>query len=222
MTRAEIAEVISNLEEFISKLDTWVLIFAALVAVGVVGEAVLGLWHWKLDGRMRDLRRTESQIHEKDLAQLARDTAEANARADEAKLELARLTTPRKFTLGQEHQLSDSLKRFAKTPFDFSVQTEPEPVALMAQLGEVLKTADWEWQPVGGPIVFQKPGMPNVGIVSLVGIEIQISESKRSDWEAAVIALRDGLNAAGIAANAMAINEGAPEGAIHIQIGQKP
>jgi hypothetical protein len=64
MGKDEVEAAISALETSIATLDTWVLVFAALVAIGVVGEAVLGVRHWMLDGRLRTVRHLESQLHE--------------------------------------------------------------------------------------------------------------------------------------------------------------
>lgn len=123
MGKVEVEAAISALETSITTLDTWVLVFAALVAVGVVGEAALGVRHWMLDGRLRTLRHVESQLHENELAQLAKDTADANARAAEAnqkaeqerleRLRLEAVVAPRSLSLDQQRSIANAWKAFA-------------------------------------------------------------------------------------------------------------
>ena len=66
---------------------------------------------------------------------LKKDTAEATARAVEAQLALEKFKAPRSLTVAQKKVISDKLAKFAGMPFDFSVNPQPEPQALMAQIG---------------------------------------------------------------------------------------
>ena len=56
MGKSELETLIASLDGAIRSLDRWVLIFGAFVAIGVVGETVIGLRHWILDGRLRAAR----------------------------------------------------------------------------------------------------------------------------------------------------------------------
>ncbi len=146
MTKAEVAEAIANLEAFISRLDTAVLIFAALVAIGVVGEAILGVWHWRLDGQMRDLRHAQDQLHETELAQFHLDSEEAKAqaaqaeqRAAEASLELAKLKAPRTLRPEQQNRIIAKLNPFGGTKFDIGLMpSDPEAEMLLTVVESML------------------------------------------------------------------------------------
>lgn len=95
MTKEEVDAAIVALEGSISSLDTWLWIATAIVALGAIGGAVFVVRHLILDGGLRELSHVETQIHEKELAQLSKDTADANARAREAELALLKFRSPR-------------------------------------------------------------------------------------------------------------------------------
>jgi hypothetical protein len=151
MTREEVVAAIAAIENFVANLDMWVLGFAALVAVGVVGEAILGVWHWRLDGRLRDLRHSESQFHEADIAQLGTQAelaraaiAVANARAAEAQLALERFRAPRFLTPQQEVELSSKLVSFSRMPARVWTLTGGNDISAFAeQLARILVGAKW-------------------------------------------------------------------------------
>jgi hypothetical protein len=67
------------------------------------------------------------------------------------------------------------LKPFEKTPFDFSLTPDPEPVSLMNQLSDVLTKAGWEWKAAAGTIVFQQTGKPNAGMSTLAGCQSKLT-----------------------------------------------
>lgn len=90
MSKEEIEVAIAALETSIRKLDTWVLVFAALVAIGVLGESVLGIWHWLKDRELRPLRITQSQLHERELEVLRNDTARLSSETETARGEIAK------------------------------------------------------------------------------------------------------------------------------------
>src|SRR6185369_10693846 len=89
VTRDQVEAAIRSLEATGSTIDTWVLIFAAVVAIGIVGETVLGVAHWIKDRQLRPLRAAQAQFHETELALLNNETARLRAKAllvDEALL----------------------------------------------------------------------------------------------------------------------------------------
>jgi hypothetical protein len=232
MTKAEVMEAIASLEDFISRLDTWVLIFAGLVAVGVVGEAVLGVWHWKLDGRMRDLRHTESQIHETELGQLTKDTAAANARAKEAELALEQFKAPRTISPEQQSKLVSELKLFAGTEFDASTSVEnTEQLRLLVSLTEILSKAGWkqiDWKYAVPGIPTYKAGnptSPDIGSAATDNIDVQVHRESIERLKPAADALARVLNAIGIKANAPVIDRNTQNTgnvqALHLIVGHK-
>jgi hypothetical protein len=113
MSKTEVEATISAAERSISTLDTWVLVFSVLVAICVIGSAVLGVVHWRKDKALHALRVTQAQLHEKELAQFATDIAEANARAATAQTRTAELE------LDLEHEKEKRLGRtLNKEQFD--------------------------------------------------------------------------------------------------------
>lgn len=120
--------------------------------------------------------------------------------------------------------LTEKLKPFSGTPYDFSLEVEPEPLALMDKLAAVLDAAGWQRQGCEGQgVIFNEPGRPPACLIGLSGIAIHIDNSRTADWEPAVLALLNGLKAEGIEADALRItdNSETPK-AVHIKIGTKP
>ncbi|MGD0565170.1 MAG: hypothetical protein ABSA66_19040 [Roseiarcus sp.] len=91
MTKDEVEIAISSIEKSMSSIDTWLLLFTLLVAVGVAGELILGVSHWLKDRELRPLRAEQSRIHATELAQLGTAAAEANARATNSAVEVEKL-----------------------------------------------------------------------------------------------------------------------------------
>ena len=163
----------------------------------------------------------------KALVQAAAISERANALELEvanARLALAKLKTPRSLTTEQQKRLAVKLKEFEGTPFDFFVHTDPEAIDLMWQIADVLKVSGWIHHPVTSlAVVYRVHGKPEAGIVSFTGLEIQIDESRRADWERAVLALETGLKAEGIITKAIALTDKTESpNAIHIKVGKKP
>jgi hypothetical protein len=143
--------------------------------------------------------------------------AESENRAAEARRELERHKTPRTLSREQQSQLAERLRRFDKTPFEFSVARASEAIALMGQLAMVLTESGWEWN-VSSPLAFSNAD--GEGVVS--GVQIQVDERKKQQWERPAIELREALKAAGIEVTAEVVKAATDEpSAIHIRIGHK-
>jgi hypothetical protein len=163
-----------------------------------------------------------------DAAEAKKSAAAANERAAdsenkaaEARRELERHKAPRALSREQQSQLTERLRRFEKTPFEFSVAPASEAIALMGQLALALTESGWEWN-VSSPLVFNKAG-PSDGEVDVAsGVQIQVDERKKQQWERPAIELREALKAAGIEVTAEVVRAADNEpSAIHIQIGHK-
>ncbi|WP_375786408.1 hypothetical protein ACE10Z_01725 [Bradyrhizobium sp. Pha-3] len=134
--------------------------------------------------------------------------------------------SPRTFGPASQQRVANTLKEFRGTPFDFSVELDPEAVALMEDVAQALDAAGWKRQAVAQGSGYIPPGQPAAGIVVLKGVEVQIAQSRQSDWG-------DAGKPAAILLHAMR-NEGltafvkqVPDSqestdAIHIKIGAKP
>jgi hypothetical protein len=172
--------------------ETALLIISALViAVGVWGEDHFA---HEADAANVELQR----LSDERVAAAEARAAEATARAEHARLELARLTTPRVISPEQRVRLIEAVTPFAATPFDILVQPEPEPMALMDVIGDALVEAGWQWLNSRQTLVFSRSDRPSVGMITGTGVRLQIAQSKIVDWERPILALRDGLIAAGL------------------------
>ncbi len=134
--------------------------------------------------------------------------------------------SPRTFGPASQQRFVDALKQFRGTPFDFSVELDPEAVALMEDLGKALNAAGWKRQAVAQGSGYVPPGEPAAGIVVFKGVEVQIAESRQSDWGAAgkpAAVLLQAMRNEGLTAIAKQVPDNQEStDAIHIKIGAKP
>lgn len=140
------------LEASIVALETWIQLFAVLVAIGIVGEVGFGARIWVLHKRLQIVQHTEDLAQEETIARLNKETgdaqkaaSEANERTAKAELELARLKAPRVLTESQQNELIRKLKAFPETVIavDFEY-ADGEAKALAMQIFVVLGKAGWK------------------------------------------------------------------------------
>jgi hypothetical protein len=147
--------------------------------------------------------------------------ADAEKGAAEARRELAGYRTPRTLSPEQQSQLTERLRPFEKTPFEFSVTPASEAIALIGQLARALTQYGWEWN-VSSPLMFDTAGSSDREIGVAYGVQIQVDERKKQQWERPAIELREALTAAGIEVTAEVVKAADHEpSAIHIRIGHK-
>ena len=133
---------------------------------------------------------------------------------------------PRALDMSAQQRIADALKGFSGTPFDFSVELDPESVSLMESIASALVSAGWNRQGFGSGFGFTNPGKPVAGIVVFSGLEIQITQSRRSQWgmegQAATV-LWHALQKERLTTTAKFVpNDQESPDAIHIKIGLKP
>jgi hypothetical protein len=146
--------------------------------------------------------------------------ADAERRAAEASLETEKNKNPRTLSPQQLARMTERLRRFEKTPFDFSLVPESEAISLMDEIARALTHAGWEWNGLPLLLVSKHPGEPPRTDTSS-GVQIQIDERRKQEWEKPALELRDALKSAGLEATAEAIKAyGAGDNAIHIRIGR--
>jgi hypothetical protein len=178
---------------------------------------VLGVW-----GELIFARRAK-EAGDGIVAQANAGAAVANARAEEAKLELARLTTPRSLTAEQQSELTERAKPFAGTPFDMFIKPDKEPLDLANQISVALTAAGWNWVPVNTLMGLNRVVKPTIGMTTATGVAVQMHETKKAEWEAAILAVANALHSAGIVTRAEEIeDESVTDAAVHIRIGAKP
>jgi hypothetical protein len=112
MGKTELEAAIAVIDRSVRRLDALVLIFGALVAIGVTGETIVGIKHWLADRQVRPSRQSLSQLNETEIARLNNDTERLRAN----NLRLLRALTPRHLNqneMGENKQLLDNLKQRA-------------------------------------------------------------------------------------------------------------
>jgi hypothetical protein len=188
----------------------------SLVAIGVALEIKLG--------QMAGLRQSELKRRSDEKVAAANvQAAEANAQALDARVELARLTTPRVLTAEQQSNMTEAAKGCPGIPFELYIQAEPEPLNLATQIAEALAVGGWVWQPVTSTVSLQQPGKPSIGMTTSTGVAFHMEKSKRPEWEAAVLAVANVLLLAGIKTKAHESTDGSVnKSAVRIAVGAKP
>jgi hypothetical protein len=161
--------------------------------------------------------------------QLRKDTAEANARALEAKLALEKLKTPRLLSEQQISVLVEKLKRFAGTKFDAAViPGDPEAIIFLSYIAATLEKAGWVWVEWTAPegqiaMTYTIPTKPSIGQLGFFGVTLQINPAHDRALSAPADALGLALIAEGIEATLDVIdNPSVPKReTVHVIVGKK-
>lgn len=120
----------AELEVFLARIDMWLLIFGVVVVVGVAGESVFGIIHWRNSRKLQEVQRAESLQQEERIALLTKEAAEANRRA----LELQALVQPRDLTAEQQEAIARACTRFSGHKVTLQSNTVDLEGWLLAQL----------------------------------------------------------------------------------------
>jgi hypothetical protein len=172
--------------------------------------------------------------HDEEMARLHLETSQADERAaklenDAAslRLELAKLKTPRELTIEAQHRITDKLRNLPPLSFAFTIFPDPEPAGLMEQIASALKAAGWIRTafPSRTGLSYTVPNEPNVGLLaSFVGLQIEVPESKLTEWNPSAEIFAAALKAELPEVNARRDVAGteATMDAVVIAIGKKP
>ncbi len=206
--------------DFLFDLSNIVLVFgAAAVLIGTIGSI-------KMAGIKEQFSNERISANEAETERAKADAAIANARAAEANVALEKFKAPRTLPAEQQRRITEKINRSAGTVFDIGLQTgDPEAEGLLNPIETALKSAGWtqiDWR--GGDVVLSRTGRPICGIVSLIGLVIQMSPTKVEEYWPAATALAEALNSEGISAKAEPGSAAQAENAdaMHILIGKKP
>jgi uncharacterized cupredoxin-like copper-binding protein len=71
-----------ELESSLSTLDIWLIVFGVFVAIGVVGESLVGFLHWRTSGQLQAVQTAENLAQQKEIGRLS-------VEAETAKSEIA-------------------------------------------------------------------------------------------------------------------------------------
>ena len=137
-------------------------------------------------------------------------------------IELEAALAPRSLSPAQQGDISNAVKAFPGTPFDFGVSGSQEGIDVMVQIASALTSAGWVW--VDTPMTPRLDAVDGhfVSLVANRGIRVQIAEEKAGDWENAAVALLGALRGAGLLASAGIVRAGKEQtNAVHIHIGDK-
>ena len=201
--------------------------FIGSLVVGVI-STILIVWmanvkegYWER-ARQDSEERIASLIKQGD--ELRKDTAEANARAAEAKLELAKFKAPRVLTSAQQSIVAGKIAAFRGTKFDAGIgpKGDPEPLYLLRSIVDSLKSIGWVQVPWtgDGETYTEAPLLP-VGIAMVTNVIVDVHPEYLAALGPAAKALADALNAEGIDALADSRPTTIHTEVVHIRIGRK-
>jgi DNA polymerase III delta prime subunit len=110
------------LETLIRHLELWALIFGALVVIGVAGETVFGLRIWWNNRKLQKIQESENVELQIKLSSLQQKTAEADAKAEGFRLQIAqaneRALRAEATAKGFESQIAEANARAAEAKLD--------------------------------------------------------------------------------------------------------
>lgn len=159
-------------------------------------------------------------------AQIQEHSAELEKQTNEAKLALARLTTPRQRLVNlAEDQIVKRLSPFPGTSYDFGYSIgSGEQANFLWSFRLILEKAHWIQVPWKGPglgISFGNTGLPVSGSVGAQNVEIHLHPESREALKPAANALITSLNEAGVSASDGGFNTSNENtGVIHILVGE--
>jgi hypothetical protein len=115
--------------------------------------------------------------------QLHKDTAEANARALEARVELEKFRAPRTLSAAQQARLAEQMKPFVGVRFDGAwASLDVEIDSFFTTLEDALKKAGWvSVSFVGGGIIYGRDARSSVGMANAFGVVINIDPAKNPE-----------------------------------------
>jgi len=172
---------------------------AAAVLIGTIGSIQMA----SVKEHFADLRISENE----------RATAQANAEASTAQLELTKLKAPRSLTDAQVAEIREKLKAFGRQPFGMITYWNlDEPTKYTQRIGnDALVAAGWQF-------IKAERFEALIGVVT--GIEVQIADDAPDEYKSAAKALTEAL--AGVDPSTKLRSEPGYKTLIKIQIGMKP
>jgi len=208
------------LETALARLDIWLQIFGAMVAIGIVGEVGVGLRHWVLNRQLQTIQHIEDQAHEQNIAEANVRAAKAQEEAAKANLELEKIKAPRTISPQEQTEIITALKPFSGTPYELLVGTDSESTNFMKIIQSILNHAGWVQVATVG--IGVAGSNPLIGITLNSGVYIEIDASKLPVWQAAISKLVELLKAKNITAQGNAARTGVDPNSVHVHIGKKP
>jgi hypothetical protein len=133
----------ADLQASLNSLDIWLIIFGLFVAVGAVGGSVTGFLHWRRSGQLQTLLEAENLAQQREIATVNATAAQAEQRAAEATLQIARMRAPRFLNSDQQARVIDKMRPFAGQRVSVgAVPATFEAAAFGEQILHILKDAN--------------------------------------------------------------------------------
>lgn len=151
---------IDDLVELLKTLDKWLIAFGVLVAIGVVGEAVIGFIHFRKSDELQRLQTAENLSQQREIQQLKSNNLKLEARIQ-----------PCSLTIEQQRLIGESLRPLAGQKVTvLSFATDPEGYQLGEQLVTAFKSARMD--------VFDMNGKGFGGPSGLAGINVNFLDGR--------------------------------------------
>jgi len=75
----------AELETLLARIDVWLLIFGAIVVIGVAGESVFGIRHWWNSRKLQAIQNSENLALQAEIARLNKEAADAKLKLEEVR-----------------------------------------------------------------------------------------------------------------------------------------
>jgi hypothetical protein len=185
-----------------------VLWWSNIVYIVAVALGAVALYHFTTlvnAAKDRELARFRTEADTR-IEDSRKDAAEANARAEEAQLELARITEPRTIAPEAQQTLIDRLKQFAGQQYDLTVFADSESQNLLWSIYRILNEAGWVY--TNAHMSALEPGMSVritrnliVRTTSDAGLKASMQNDLRADSQTGktLAALKISMEEAGLA-----------------------
>jgi hypothetical protein len=199
------------------------LAFGCAATVIIVWLGIVKEHHWDL---LRERSAKQIASIELETAKVNEQAKLAEERAAEAKLELEKLKTPRSLSAAHQAEIAAKIKQFSGQTFDVALNaSDPEAGYFWNGLEDAILAAGWtqlDWK--GGMIVFDRTPRKTAGVISVIGVIVQMHPDKAMAFSGAALALVAALKAVGIDARAEPGSGTQAENneAMHILVGRKP
>jgi hypothetical protein len=164
-----------------------------------------------------DIAKREKDANDKVIAEANARAREAEARAAEANLELAKFRAPRTLTPEQRQRIIGKLNKYAGQTFSLNVYNDPEALLLLRIITDILKSAGW----VEIPSQLGDVSIGNAGMVTEVGVKVEVPQNAGADLIERVKALNAALNAEGISSLPRYDPQLKNPSAINVMVGKK-
>jgi hypothetical protein len=126
-------------------------------------------------------------------------SAEANQKALEAQVELARLKAPRTLSPKQQERITSKIEQFSGQEYAIGVSTSSDAVSFSDLIDTLLKAAGWKKVAPLGAVTVHGAAF---ALTAIAGIRVQVAPSQKAEYEPIADVLASALAFEGIEASA--------------------